>query len=88
MTISEVSEKYGISCDTLRWYEKIGLLKNVGRKSSGLRDYNETNCKSSYLIYSCRLLPIVIDIYLSKIRLITPKIQGFQPFLLVFNDFY
>lgn len=46
MTISQVSAKYGITADTLRWYEKIGLLKNVGRKENGLRDYTEVNCKT------------------------------------------
>ena len=28
MKVSEVSKKYDISADTLRYYEKIGLIKN------------------------------------------------------------
>lgn len=39
MTISEVSKKYDISTDTLRYYERIGLLPPVPRTKSGLRDY-------------------------------------------------
>lgn len=35
MTIKEVSEKYDISEDTLRYYERIGLLPKVPRKKSG-----------------------------------------------------
>ena len=40
MTISEVSKKYDISTDTLRYYERIGLLPTVPRTKSGLRDYD------------------------------------------------
>ena len=46
MTISEVSKKYDISTDTLRYYERIGLLPPVPRTKSGLRDYDENSCKS------------------------------------------
>lgn len=44
MKISEVSKKYNISPDTLRYYEKIGLINNVA-KTSGVRDYKEEDCK-------------------------------------------
>ncbi|MDT8719013.1 MerR family transcriptional regulator [Clostridium sp. 19966] len=45
MTITEVSEKFGISQDTLRYYERIGLIPRVNRNKSGIRDYNEEDCK-------------------------------------------
>ena len=32
MTIKEVSEKYNISADTIRYYERIGLIPPVPRK--------------------------------------------------------
>ena len=44
MTIAEVSEKYGLSADTLRYYERIGLIPPVPRSKSGIRDYDETSC--------------------------------------------
>lgn len=44
MTIAEVSEKYGISPDTLRYYEKEGLLPPVKRTAGGIRDYGESDC--------------------------------------------
>lgn len=34
MTITEVSEKFGISQDTLRYYERIGLIPPVNRKKT------------------------------------------------------
>ena len=39
MTIREVSEKYGVTPDTLRYYEKIGMIPPVTRNASGIRDY-------------------------------------------------
>ncbi len=44
MNISEVSKKYNIPIDTLRYYEKEGLLPPVRRTESGLRDYSEQDC--------------------------------------------
>ena len=44
MTIAQVSQKYGISADTLRYYERIGLLPPVGRTKSGIRAYTEEDC--------------------------------------------
>ncbi|HPZ74876.1 MAG TPA: MerR family transcriptional regulator [Candidatus Pacearchaeota archaeon] len=44
MKISEVSEKFNISADTLRYYEKIGLIPPVNRDSSGVRNYTEEDC--------------------------------------------
>lgn len=41
MTIAEVSKKYELSADTLRYYERIGLIPPVPRTKSGIRDYDE-----------------------------------------------
>lgn len=41
MTIAEVSRRYDLTADTLRYYERIGLIPPVGRNKSGIRDYNE-----------------------------------------------
>lgn len=43
MTIAEVSRKYDISIDTLRYYERIGLIPSVHRSKSGIRDYTQTD---------------------------------------------
>jgi len=45
MTIAEVSKKYGLSADTLRYYERIGLLPNVARTAGGVRNYSEEDCR-------------------------------------------
>lgn len=35
MTIKEVSEKYNISQDTLRYYERVGMIPSVTRTAGG-----------------------------------------------------
>lgn len=44
MTIAEVAEKYSLTPDTLRYYERIGLLPKVGRTPGGIRDYKKQDC--------------------------------------------
>ena len=44
MTIGEVSEKFEMTTDTLRYYERIGLIPPVPRKKNGIRDFDETAC--------------------------------------------
>ena len=44
MTISEICKKFDISSDTLRYYEKIGLLPKISRTKGGIRDYSQNDC--------------------------------------------
>lgn len=46
MKIAEVSRRYDISADTLRYYERIGILRHVPRNASGIRDYDESSCRT------------------------------------------
>lgn len=39
--IGDVTELTGLSADTLRYYEKFGLLTKVSRNTSGLRQYDD-----------------------------------------------
>jgi DNA-binding transcriptional MerR regulator len=45
MTIAEVSARYDLSQDTLRYYERVGLIPPVTRTPSGLRDYRESDLR-------------------------------------------
>ena len=44
MTISEVSNKYNLSAETLRYYERVGVIPPVNRNENGIRDYTEVDC--------------------------------------------
>ena len=41
MTIKQVCQRYDLTQDTLRYYEKIGVIPPVHRSASGIRDYDE-----------------------------------------------
>lgn len=43
MTIKEVCDKYDITPDTLRYYERVGVIPPVTRTAGGIRDYQETD---------------------------------------------
>ena len=44
-SIGKVSERVGLSIDTLRYYEQIGLLVDITRNESGHRCYDEDDLK-------------------------------------------
>lgn len=70
MTISEVSKRYDITTDTLRYYERIGLLTNIQRNKSGIRDYNEENCRRVEFIKCMRSAGVEIEILIEYINLL------------------
>lgn len=39
MTIKEVCEKFDITPDTLRYYERVGVIPEVHRTKGGIRDF-------------------------------------------------
>lgn len=69
MTISEVSKKYNISADTLRYYERIGLIPKVAKNESGNRDFTETDCSWVQFIKCMRGAGISIESLISYVKL-------------------
>lgn len=61
MTIAEVSEKFDLSQDTLRYYERVGLIPRVNRTKSGIRDYTEESCRWIELAKCMRLAGVPIE---------------------------
>ena len=54
LKIKEVSEKYNLTPDTLRYYERIGLISQVQRNKNGIREYTDENCASIAFIKCMR----------------------------------
>lgn len=69
MTITEVSKKYDISADTLRYYERIGLLPPVPRTKSGIRDYDEDSCRWIELMKCMRSAGVQIEALIEYVAL-------------------
>jgi DNA-binding transcriptional MerR regulator len=70
MKIAEVSETYGISADTLRYYERIGLLPPVHRNESGIRDYDELDLRRVEFIKCMRSAGLPIDVLIEYVGLV------------------
>jgi DNA-binding transcriptional MerR regulator len=70
MKIAEVSEQYGISSDTLRYYERIGLIPPVNRTESGIRNYNELDIRRVEFIKCMRSAGLPIEILIEYVSLV------------------
>ena len=69
MTIGEVSEKYGLTTDTLRYYERIGLIPYVPRKKNGIRDYDDNSCKWVEFVKCMREAGVQIEALIEFVEL-------------------
>lgn len=69
MLIAEVSKKFELSQDTLRYYERIGLIPRVNRNKSGIRDYTEEDCRWVEYIKCMRGVGLPIEILIEYVRL-------------------
>lgn len=67
MTISEVSKLYDISADTLRYYERIGLIPAVPRKENGIRNYGEEDCNWVNFIKCMRSAGLSIEVLIEYV---------------------
>jgi len=70
MKIAEVSEQYGLSADTLRYYERVGLIPPVNRSESGIRDYNELDLRRVDFIKCMRSAGLPIEVLIEYVGLV------------------
>jgi DNA-binding transcriptional MerR regulator len=70
MKIAEVSEQYGLSSDTLRYYERVGLIPPVHRNESGIRDYNELDLRRVEFIKCMRSAGLPVEVLIEYVRLV------------------
>ena len=69
MTIKEVSEKYNISQDTLRYYERVGMIPQVHRTGGGIRDYQEDDLGWVELAICMRSAGLPVEVMIEYVRL-------------------
>lgn len=70
MKISEISEQCDVSADTLRYYERIGLLPPVHRSNSGTRDYSELDVQRVEFIKCMRSVGLPIEVLIEYFQLV------------------
>ncbi len=71
MTIAEVSKKYDLTPDTIRYYEKEGLIPRVPRNKSGIRDFNENSCRWIEFIKCMRNAGLSIEVLSKYVKLMS-----------------
>lgn len=69
MTIKEVCSKFGISPDTLRYYERVGVIPEVHRTPGGIRDYTEEDIGWVETAACFRSAGMPIDLLAAYVRL-------------------
>ena len=70
MKIAEVSEHTGISSDTLRYYERIGLIWPVNRNTSGIRDYTDLDLRRVEFIKCMRSAGLPVEVLIEYVGLV------------------
>ena len=69
MTIKEVSEKYDISADTLRYYERIGMIPEVTRNANDIRNYQESDLGWVELAICMRSAGLPVEALIEYVKL-------------------
>jgi MerR family transcriptional regulator, aldehyde-responsive regulator len=70
MKIAEVSEQFGISADTLRYYERAGLIPPVHRTEGGIRDYDELDLRRVDFIKCMRGAGLPVEVLIEYMGLV------------------
>jgi DNA-binding transcriptional MerR regulator len=70
MKIAEVSEKFAITLDTLRYYERVGLILPVNRNKSDIRDYSEIDIRRVDFIMCMRNAGLSIEVLIEFVGLV------------------
>lgn len=69
MTIKEVADRCGVTGETLRYYERVGMLPPVTRTAGGIRDYTAEDLKWVELVLCMRKAGLPLEAIIEYVRL-------------------
>ncbi|MFK4567738.1 MerR family transcriptional regulator [Enterococcus sp. UD-01] len=69
MIIKEMSERVGLSADTLRYYERIGVIPAVPRTEYGVRTYSEVHLEWIESILKLKASGMTLEMIIEYVRL-------------------
>ena len=78
MTIKEVCEKYNLTPDTLRYYERVGVIPEVHRTKGGIRDYTEEDIGWVENAVCMRSAGVPVEMLIEYVRLFQQGDETFQ----------
>ncbi len=61
MNIKEVAEKYDLTADTIRYYERMGVIPAVTRDEKGYRDFSEKDLNWVYFVKVLRQAGVSVE---------------------------
>lgn len=70
MKIGQVAEQTGVSVDTIRFYERRGVLPKPERRASGYRVYTEATFERIRLVKTLQALGFTLDEVVDALRTI------------------
>lgn len=86
MNIKKVSEQTGVSADTIRYYERIGLIPPVTRNASGIRDFTEHDINVLEFVRYFRGAGMSVESLIDYIGLVTQGDQTIEARLTILCD--
>ena len=86
MTIAEVSRKYGMTQDTLRYYERIGMIPEVTRTTGGIRDYQESDLGWVELVICMRKAGLPVEALIEYVKLYQQGDETFEARLQLLSE--
>ena len=69
ITIKEVSQKYHVTQDALRYYERAGMIPPVARTAGGIRDYRDEDLAWVELALCMRSAGLSVEAISEYVRL-------------------
>lgn len=78
LTIKQVSEKYGIPSETLRYYERVGVIAPVTRTASGIRDFSQEDIAWVENAKCMRAAGLSIEVLIEYLKLYNEGDNTFQ----------
>jgi Cd(II)/Pb(II)-responsive transcriptional regulator len=61
MHIGELAQRTGVPVETIRYYERVGLVARPARRTNNYREYSTPHAERLRFIVNCRVLDMSID---------------------------
>ncbi|MBO4591267.1 MAG: MerR family transcriptional regulator, partial [Eubacterium sp.] len=78
MTIKEVCEKFDLTPDTLRYYERVGVIPAVTRTKGGIRDFTEEDIAWVENAVCMRSAGVPVEMLIEYVRLYQEGDETFE----------
>lgn len=69
MNIKQASQEIGLSADTIRYYERIGLVPPITRTASGVRDFQTSDLEALEFVKCFRSAGISVESLIDYMKL-------------------